>query len=147
MRYEIDQSGKIEDTSKDTIIAVTNSKRISVFISARNKRRLQSLFRKYGQTRLFIDHTFAILLILVLKRMPRYISMVMVDIEYPGHTKIIEEIVYREIKNIRIHWTLIGKKSNAHDHAYKVFKGHLSPDMKITFEEMVEILKKQPVGI
>ena len=41
MRIEIDQSNKIEQTNKDTIIGLSNDKTFTVLIKAREKRKLQ----------------------------------------------------------------------------------------------------------
>jgi len=62
MKIEIDQSGKIEDTSKNTIIAFSNGKFKSIFISAREKRELQKFFRRIGKPRIFVYRVFAILI-------------------------------------------------------------------------------------
>jgi len=51
MVYEIDQSGKIEDTSKDTVLCISNGYYLSVKLKAKTKRQLQKIFRKNGQTR------------------------------------------------------------------------------------------------
>jgi len=46
MKIEIDQSGKIEETNVDTVIALSNGVKFSVRIHRRTKRRLQEEFRK-----------------------------------------------------------------------------------------------------
>ena len=62
MRIEIDQSGKIENTNKNTIIAFSNNKFKSIFISAKDKREIQKFFRRIGKPRIFVYKTFAILI-------------------------------------------------------------------------------------
>jgi len=54
MRVEIDQSGKIEDKSKVTIIAFSDGVSFSVKIPGRVKRQLQEEFRRRGEPQLFI---------------------------------------------------------------------------------------------
>ena len=54
MRIEIDQSGKIENTNKNTIIAFSNNKFKSIFISAKDKREIQKFFRRIGKPRIFV---------------------------------------------------------------------------------------------
>ena len=44
MNIEIDQSGKVEETQHDTILAFSNGKSKAVSISARTKRKLQDVF-------------------------------------------------------------------------------------------------------
>ena len=58
MKVEIDQSGKVEETEHDTILAT--SKGNTVKITARTKRRLQETFRKIGRPRNFVIYIFAV---------------------------------------------------------------------------------------
>lgn len=51
MQIEIDQSGKIEDTSKDTVLALSNGTQFSIKISRNIKRELQNIFRKNKEPR------------------------------------------------------------------------------------------------
>ena len=53
MRIEINQSNKVEQTNKDTIIDVSNKKSFTILISRKIKRKLQEEFRKQGKPRLF----------------------------------------------------------------------------------------------
>ena len=92
MTYFIDQSGKIEDTAKDTVLAAVNENDTAVILSAKDKRRLQENFRILGKPQLFVDAVFAAVLHFLVKKLTRQ-GRICVDIEYPGHTKIIEKIV------------------------------------------------------
>lgn len=139
MKYYIDQSGKIEDTAKDTVIAFSNSQIGAVILSAKDKRRLQEMFRRTGEPQLFVDYVFSALLILLLK--PLKVNNVIVDLEYPGHTKIIDFLVSTEIM-IDIEWKCIGKSSQAHDIAYKVFAKKLKIARKVTAGEILKLVKK-----
>ena len=60
MKIEIDQSGKIENTNKNTIIAFSDSKFKSIFISAKEKREIQKFFRRIGKPKIFIYKVFEI---------------------------------------------------------------------------------------
>lgn len=79
MSIQIDQSGKIEDTSRPTILAASNSVKFSIVLSAKEKRRLQQKFRKIGYPRLFIDYVFAALLYILFTKVKR--SQYIVDME------------------------------------------------------------------
>lgn len=57
-KYQIDQSGKIEQTNKLTIVAFSNDKSGSVLLSASDKRVLQEIYRKAGKPRVFPTQTF-----------------------------------------------------------------------------------------
>jgi len=60
-KYQIDQSGKIEQTNKVTIVAFSNDKSGSVMLSASDKRALQEIYRKAGKPRVFPTQVFAAL--------------------------------------------------------------------------------------
>ena len=137
MTCQIDQSGKIEDTAKDTVIAISNEKQYAVILSAKNKRRLQEVFRAIGAPRLFVEYVFSALLVLLLKR--TRISRVVVDLEYPRSTKTIESLLKPHVET-SIDWKLLGKDSKAHDVAYKVYKGKLSIGVKISVQEVWNVV-------
>jgi hypothetical protein len=141
MNYQIDQSGKVEQTNKDTVVAYSNSKIGAVILTKKEKRHLQELFRRTGMPALFVDTTFAILIYLLIKNIPN--RKWIVDIEYPGHTKIVEGM-YDSLskKTVDFHWKLIGKSSPAHDVAYKVYVGKLKIGKRITAEEIWKLAKK-----
>ena len=136
MTYFIDQSGKIEDTAKDTVLAAVNENDTAVILSAKDKRRLQENFRILGKPQLFVDAVFAAVLHFLVKKLTRR-GRICVDIEYPGHTKIIEKIVNQLAdKDVGLEWVLVGKSSRAHDVAYKVFKKKLKMGKKLTAVEI-----------
>ncbi|HEX9722115.1 MAG TPA: hypothetical protein VGA53_02520 [Candidatus Paceibacterota bacterium] len=68
MRIEIDQSGKIENTSKDTIIAFSNGIRKAIRISSVDKREIQAIFRRTGKPRIFVYKFFSILVFLLIEK-------------------------------------------------------------------------------
>ena len=67
-KYELDQSGKIEDTARKTVLAFSNDHLGAITLSAKDKRRLQELFREIGAPKLFIYYVFSALIILLLKQ-------------------------------------------------------------------------------
>lgn len=141
MNYQIDQSGKVEQTNKDTVVAFSNSKVGAVILSKKEKRHLQEHFRRIGMPSIFVDATFTILIFLLIKNIPN--RKWIVDIEYPGHTKTIEKM-YDSLSNksIDFHWKLVGKSSPAHDMAYKVYTGKLKVGKRVTAEEIWKLAKK-----
>lgn len=58
MNYQIDQSGKIEQTNKDTVLAAANEENKAVILPVKEKRRLQEWFRQIGLPEVFIDAVF-----------------------------------------------------------------------------------------
>lgn len=66
--YQIDQSGKVEDTKKLTIVAFANGKIKSLKISAVEKRKLIKAMRELDRPRkIFIFKIFAALIYLLFK--------------------------------------------------------------------------------
>lgn len=139
MKYQIDQSGKIEQTNINTVLAYSNDNVGAVILRAKDKRKLQEMFREVAAPRLFINYTFSALIICLLK--PLKISHVTVDKEYTGNERIIGSLVKAEITT-EIDWKYIGKSSKAHNVAYKVFSKKLAIGKYINAEEIWKLAKK-----
>lgn len=144
MRIEIDQSGKVENTSRNTVIAFSNSKFKSILIGAKNKKEIQKFFRRIGKPRIFIYKTFAILIFLLIKNNLKEINEIIVDEEYPGKSPLIKNFLFQEIKKVNssfskqnIAFHCIGKKSRAHFLAYGVATGKRRADMEIGAREIL----------
>jgi len=138
-KYELDQSGKIEDTARKTVLAFSNDHLGAITLSAKDKRRLQELFREIGAPKLFIYYVFSALIILLLK--PQKISKIIIDIEYPGHEKTIESLIAKELIS-EIEWKKIGKNSTAHNVAYRVFSNKLKLGRTASAKEVWSLAKK-----
>lgn len=144
MKIEIDQSGKIEDTNKNTVIAFSNHKFKSIFISAKNKREIQKFFRRIGKPRIFVYKTFAILIFLLIKNNLKEISQIIIDEEYPGKSPLIKNFLFQEVRKIKpsfskqdIVFYRIGKKSRAHFLAYGAAIGKRKADMEVGAREIL----------
>ena len=149
MKIEIDQSGKIEDTSKNTIITFSNDKFKSIFISAKEKREIQKIFRKIGKPRIFIYKLFAILIFRLIKNHLKEIDEIIIDEEYSGKASLIKNFLLREIRKIKpdfqkdtIIFKRVGKKSRAHFLAYGVATEKKEADVKVTAKEVLKIMIK-----
>jgi len=152
MIIEIDQSGKIEQTNRHTVIAFSNSKKKSIMISASEKKKIQSEFRRIGRPRMFVYQTFNIMIFILLKRYIKKIDRIIIDKEYPGKEKVMKNQIVDlfnksqiEIDPKLILFKEIGKKSNAHSVGYLAFKKKKA-DIKITAKEIIRYLKKQKSG-
>lgn len=124
MKIEIDQSGKIENTNRLTIIAYSNSKHKSIMITAKDKKSIQSIFRKIGQPKLFAAAIF-----ILIKNDLQKINQIIIDREYTGYENLIKnficEIAERNGKKIEkeiIHIQSIGKKSKAHELSINAYR-------------------------
>ena len=67
MRIEIDQSGKIELTSKPTVVGFANDKCKSIIILAKDKQRLLQRYYKISKPLVYRYQIFALLIFLLLK--------------------------------------------------------------------------------
>lgn len=146
MKIEIDQSGHIEYTSHDTVIAFSNSKRKAILLPAKGKRELQKIFRLAGKPKVFIFQVFAILICLLLKN-EKGIDQIIIDTEYPGREAEIKNYLLIsadklgvKIKADNIQFRRIGKKSEAHWHGYYVFKKERIPEIKAELKEIIRLL-------
>lgn len=140
--YQVDQSGKIEQTNKTTVLAVANGQPKAVILSAKDKRRLQELFRKNAKPQLFIDAVFAVLLYFLIKELDGA-GKIEVDTEYPGHTKIIERMLKQlTSKEPIIRWVLVGKTSKVHDIGYKIYKKKLRVGKVMKFADIANLAIK-----
>lgn len=149
MNIEIDQSGKIENTNRNTIVAFSNSISKSVLISGKDKREIQDIFRKAGKPRVFVYRLFAILIFILIKKHIKQIDQMVIDLEYPGKSNLIKNYLFQEIRKEEkefpkenIIFRRIGKKSNAHNKAYLTFKKKMKADIVATGEDILSFVIK-----
>jgi len=149
MKIEIDQSGKIENTNKNTIIAFSDGKFKSIFISAKEKREIQKFFRRIGKPKIFIYKVFAILVFLLIKSEVKEIDAIIIDEEYPGKNSLIKNFLLQEIRKIKpdfdrgnIIFQKIGKKSRAHFLAYGIAVGKKKADIEVGAREILRMVVK-----
>lgn len=146
---EIDQSGKIEDTSKDTVLALSNGTQFSILISRKIKRDLQTIFRKNKQPRNFVLFTFSAgLSILIHHAKPKH--KLLIDKEYLGKEFIIKKHILETYKSEKIkpiiNFGLIGKGSNSHKLASLVVKKKSKPNLIVSKLELLQTIKMTEVG-
>lgn len=144
-KIQIDQSGKIEQTNLNTIIALSNNMRYSLVLPKKVKRILQEIFRKQQRPRMFIYDTFAALIALVLIK-TKPLSKILIDKEYKNEDLIKARILeflkkHNKIKfNPDIEFTLVGKSSPAHILAAKVANKKIIPNLVVSLEDIVAFL-------
>lgn len=123
MKIVIDQSGKIEQTSKPTVIAFSNGLHGGVYVPAKEKRRVLQLLRKQSLQHYFPVHVFAVVVLLVIKQYQLFSQSIMIDTEYTGKDSTIRDfLVMHGMNGDRIQFGFIGKKSTAHVIALKMFR-------------------------
>jgi hypothetical protein len=118
-KYHIDQSGKVEDTARTTVIALSNETQISVILKSSSKHRIQTILHELGKPQQYILLTFSALLAITIKTHSNCHS-VTIDTEYLGHNDLIKEktlLYLKQLgypKTIDIRFGFIGKRSPAH---------------------------------
>ncbi|OGH05972.1 MAG: hypothetical protein A2W22_03530 [Candidatus Levybacteria bacterium RBG_16_35_11] len=140
--YQIDQSGKIEQTSINTIIALSNNIRYAVLLPKKTKRALQEIFRNEGRPRMFIYDTFcALITIVLINTKPN--KKVVIDREYKNEdlikARILEFIKVFNMKPV-LNFSLVGKSSRAHLLAAKVANKKVKPNVVVKLEDISSIL-------
>ena len=152
MKIEIDQSGKIENTSKPTVIAFSGNKNKSLIIFAGEKQKLQNHFRKIGKPSSFVYMTFAVLICLLIKG-ERLIDEIVIDREYPGQEVLIKSYLLQFLRKSgksfdkrKIYFQEIGRKSPAHNYAVRSYRLKKA-DVKVKSTEILEFLTKTKSGV
>ncbi len=140
MKYQIDQSIKIEDTGKTTYISLVNGESITVSISAKDKRELKLFFRELGKPLIFKLFTFSVLCAKTL--MMSKTGSVIIDCEYTGYERqiklfITQVFIIEEINRPEISFNKVGKLSNAH----KTVHAAMEKKMKGTIVGVSEVLR------
>ena len=145
MRIEVDQSGKIEQTDMDTVVAFRNSEQYSVLLKKKIKVEILTEYRiKHKDIHYRL---FAILVFYCIRNYLYKIQLMVIDIEYEGREEDIKRNLLRFIwKNYPnfdkklIKFSIIGKKSNAHRVAYQTLIGELAPNRIITKKEVEKLI-------
>lgn len=128
MVIEIDQSGKIEDTHHDTVVALSNGIKYAIKIKAKTKRRLQESHRQVGQPNTFVINVFSTMIYLLIRNHLKMIDYIVIDREYRGKDQLIKDILNKQLEtNNKINdlgfiFKEVGKNSGAHKKAISVFR-------------------------
>lgn len=152
MTIDIDQSGKVEQTSWDTVLAMAGSITYTILIPARVKRGALQQLRNRGKSRniacyqLFAAGLF-ILLRGHLRKIVKHGRQIRIDVEYTGQDGKIKGMFLRHVYDRgfnfpkrAVYFQRIGKKSKAHKAALEVTQGISSPNHVVTEEELFELI-------
>lgn len=145
MQIYIDQSGKIEYTNKDTVIAYANKKQKSLLIKAKDKRKIKEIFREAGKPYIFVYKTFAILIYLLIKKDLPKIQRIVIDKEYAGKEPLIKDFLLQIIRKKSktlidkedIYFKQIGRKNNAHKKAINTYQGKDKADILVNCKNVL----------
>lgn len=146
MRIEVDQSGKIEQTNMDTIIAFSDGESGSIRITSQVKRKLIDELRsaEYRGSNFYLK-IFCAAVFLLLKSHLKSLKKVTIDDEYTGKEAQVKDFLTRHIgegREIEVEVARIGRKSNAHVLALAVLRRERQEDRKISLAELLIVLKK-----
>ena len=115
MKIEIDQSGKIEFTAVQTVVADSLDNVIK--IKGKEKRIIQKMYREKGKPKLYLLETFSFITACLIKESLSRANYYVIDVEYPGHNDIIKRYILlfaRKLKiridTLNITFNHIGKK-------------------------------------
>ena len=146
--YQIDQSGKIEQTNLNTIIVLCNDNIASVIFKRKSKRALQKIFRDNKKQRFFPYLAFSALLAILLKaNIPK--SRVIIDHEYLNYEHLILERTHSYLKTLGVkhapslQFGHIGKTSSAHNLAAQIARKKLVASKEVLLEEILKLLKPE----
>lgn len=148
--YQVDLSIKIENTSKNSVLCLSNSSWDTIVIKTKTKRQIQEVFRRHAQIRNYILFTFCACLSLLLKRNIHHLQVVKIDREYFGKEPELKGILLEMLKGQKrvpeITFSLVGKNSHAHYLALETFRGRLKPKRILSKKEILKEIKKIRVG-
>lgn len=152
MKIEIDQSGKLEDTHKPTVISFSGEKDKTLIIFSTEKQKTQKYFRKINKPTVYVYVTFAILICLLLKN-ERSIGEIVIDREYPGKEPDIKNYLLqflrksgREMDKRDISFHELGKEAKAHKIAISSYRKKRA-NLKIKFGDILNFLAKIKSGV
>ena len=142
---EVDQSGKIGETNKATVVAFADEKERAILVPANVKRQIIPELRRQGKADTLYYLLFATVLYLLLREDIDEIDQVMVDIEYRGKEAMLKghllNLLRRAGKNVAAHqiqFVRIVKKSPAHRIAITTLRGQRKPDHTVTLDELLK---------
>jgi len=147
MKIEVDQSGKIEQLDKNTIIAFSNKNQYSVLITREIKKEVYGLYK--GQVKDLRYRLFCIGIYYCLKDYIKEKELITICFEYQGKENLIKSFLlnylrvdYAKIDPKIIRFGMIGKQSNAHAVAIDVYRGNRRPNKILSLNEVEKCLKK-----
>jgi len=145
LSYEVDQSNKIEN-SGDTALALSNDKKYTIRIPAREKRRAIGVLvqRRKGRRRKWIVlQLFAVALYYLIRELPPG-EQVTIDVEYTGHEDAIKNTLLPlllrdnpDFDTANIAFGYLGKRSPAHRKAIGVYRGKIKADKTLKANDLL----------
>jgi len=140
-RLEIDQSVRIEELNRNTVIGITNGiNGVSYIIPRKAKRHFNEQFRREGKPRQCAPTIFAVAIVTSLQLLKIQPSQLVIDDEYSGHERIIMALINSFYPDSIITIERIGRHSLAHAAAYNTHLGHIRPKAIISLKHLNKVL-------
>lgn len=147
---EVDQSGRVEFTGEDTVVAFSNGIQSSVLIPAVVKRECVRLLREGGfGGPLLYPQLFAVGLYFLIRDHVGELNRITIDLEYFGQESDIKTHLINllrrsgyEIVSDVIEFRQIGKQSEAHKLALATLRRNLSAHLVLTTEDVLGEFRK-----
>lgn len=150
MQVEIDQSIRIDNTRKATVLAFSNQSSKTIEVTAKTKRRLLKVLRQKGKTgqTIYVDIFTASLFLLLRDHLNRFTEII-IDTEFSGNhqqARITERLIYYARSNgllVRPHqisFHQITKNSTAHEIAIAVHRNEKEADEKIDYRDILKLI-------
>ncbi len=141
--FDVDQSVRVEELNRDTIIGIgSKSKQYSFRLSRKTKRFFNEYFRKLGQPRYCAPVVFAAAVILSLRKTKASITTVIIDTEYTGYETLIQIAISNAFPRAMVEIRRIGKLSPAHQAAYGTHIGKKKDVDLISRSEMQSMITR-----
>ena len=147
MQVEVDQSGKVGQTNKVTVLAFANGVQRSVLLPGTQKRKVLEVIKRRRpewSSALVHVYVFSVLVYLLIKDHTQKLSLVIIDREYLGHEGVIKNRILTlcrkrglVVHKDQIVFANIGKKSPAHKLAWRVYNRLIDPDQVLSAHDVL----------
>ena len=142
---EVDQSGRIEFTKEDTVLALSDGVAYTILIPSIVKRSCVRILRQRGLSGpTFYVQLFAVALFFLLRGQMEGHPRIAIDVEYEGKEAQIKEhllnLLHREgiaVERDQIEFHHIGKKSQAHALALDTLRGRKEASRMLTEADLL----------
>lgn len=147
MHIEVDQSGKIEQFNEHTFIAFSDDVQFCVKLPKQVKQQLSLDYKSTVKNLRY--RLFAIMVFICIKPFLLKNERIVIDCEYEGKEPLIKALLLGMIRNSfpsfdkrLLSFGRIGKLSRAHAVAIDTYREHRKPNKIVSYEEIVQFLKK-----
>lgn len=140
-KLEVDQSVRIEELNRDTIIGIGGKDfQRSYRLPRKIKRYFNEQFRRHGKQKRCAPSLFAAAVVLALSKSEQKVTNVIIDTEYLGYETLVRSIIARFYPRAVINLKPIGKLSPAHQAAYGAHLGRKKIHGILTQDEIETII-------